>query len=99
MAAPKEQPQTKIALIIPTYTYLAYGNVRVWDSGREQSGLSKEEHYDAFMCGPGSGDHAVLLNDHPDLGSSTYDHHGDGSPVHFSSWLRPLLNMRPKSVL
>ena len=32
----------------------------------------------------------------PELGLSTYDAHRDGSPVHYSSRLRPVVNCRPK---
>ena len=32
----------------------------------------------------------------PEFGRSTYDHHSDGEGVCFSSWRRPILNLRPK---
>jgi N,N-dimethylformamidase len=99
VAALKGVPQSHLALVLPTYTYLAYGNVRVWDSKRVESGLSREDYFASNWTGPGTAACSVLLSEHPELGSSTYDHHLDGSPVHLSSWLRPLLNMRPKSVL
>jgi N,N-dimethylformamidase len=99
VAAPKGMSQARVAFLVPTHTYLAYGNVRVWDLKRKESGLSKEEYYALLWIGPGSGDYSVLLNDHPDIGSSTYDRHIDGSPVHTSSWLRPLFNLRPKGTL
>lgn len=99
VASPKDQPRSDLAFLVPTATYLAYGNVRVWDSKRAESGLSTIEYYHRIWTGPGNGDYSILVSEHPTLGNSTYDHHLDGSPVHTSSWLRPLLNLRPKSVL
>ena len=34
---------------------------------------------------------------HPEIGSSLYEYHEDGSGVHFSSLLRPVLNLKPKN--
>ena len=99
VAATKGRPQAELAFLVPTYTYIAYGNVRVQDSKRAESGLSKEEYYARGWRGPGDADYSVILSDHPELGNSTYDYHLDGSPVHTSSWLRPLLGLRPKSTL
>jgi N,N-dimethylformamidase len=99
VAPRKGRSRGSLAFLVPTHTYLAYGNVRAWDQGRKDSGRSKEDHYATNWTGPGNGDYSVTLSEHPDLGSSTYDRHIDGSPVHSSSWLRPLLNLRPKSVL
>ncbi|HEY4163242.1 MAG TPA: N,N-dimethylformamidase beta subunit family domain-containing protein, partial [Dongiaceae bacterium] len=39
------------------------------------------------------------LEEHPGLGMSVYDNHSDGSGVCYSSSLRPILNMRPKTHL
>ena len=41
----------------------------------------------------------VYLSGHPELGVSIYDSHADGSPVFYSSRLRPMLTMRPLSRL
>lgn len=78
-------PNAKIAILLPTFSYLAYGN--------EQ------------MLGP-TGAYAGALPNYPwqpqdkyivESGlRSLYDHHTDGSGVCYSSWLRPILNMRPK---
>jgi N,N-dimethylformamidase len=99
VVAPKGAPRSDLAFLVPTYTYLAYGNVRAWDTERKTLGMSKAEYYASIWPNPGSCDYSEVLSEHPDLGSSTYDHHVDGSPVHTSSWLRPLLNLRPKSAL
>lgn len=78
-------PTAKIAILIPTFSYLAYGN--------EQ------------MLGP-TGVYSGALPDYPSQPQdkyivetglrSLYDRHTDGSGVCYSSWLRPILNMRPK---
>jgi N,N-dimethylformamidase len=99
VAAARGRPQSGLAFLVPTYTYLTYGNVRVEDLKRKDSGLSRDEYFATLWTGPGLADCCVVLSEHPELGSSTYDRHFDGSPVHTASWLRPVLNMRPKSVL
>ena len=38
----------------------------------------------------------LVLAEDPEFGRSTYDRHTDGEGVCFSSWLRPILNIRPK---
>lgn len=78
-------PTAKVAVLIPTFSYLAYGN--------EQ------------MLGP-TGSYAGQLPGYPSQPQdkyivetglrSLYDHHTDGSGVCYSSWLRPIVNMRPK---
>lgn len=99
VAAPKRSPQSSVALLVPTYTYLAYGNFHALETNRKLSGKTSEKFYEGQMMGPGSQNYALSVEEHYDLGLSLYDWHTDGSPVHFSSWLRPLLNVRPKSVL
>ena len=58
----KGTASSKIAFLVPTFSYLAYAN-------------------------SGSGSLQLL---------SPYDHHTDGSGVAYSSFLRPIVNMRPK---
>ncbi|MEM6484144.1 MAG: N,N-dimethylformamidase beta subunit family domain-containing protein [Pseudomonadota bacterium] len=100
VAPAKHKPQARLALILPTFTYLAYGNMRFIEAGRKMMGLSPEEFYgDGNSLGPGSGYYGRVIDAHPELGSSVYDFHADGTPLVFSSWLRPLLSMRPKSQL
>jgi N,N-dimethylformamidase len=82
-------PQAKIAMLMPTASYLAYAN----------------EHF-ALGAAPGvevvTG-HSITLHDwdyllaaHPEWGLSTYDHHSDGAGVCYSSYRRPILNLRPR---
>jgi N,N-dimethylformamidase len=40
----------------------------------------------------------AYLQAHPEVGCSLYDHHRDGSGVHYSSRLRPVLNLKPKGI-
>ncbi|MEM1402129.1 MAG: N,N-dimethylformamidase beta subunit family domain-containing protein [Pseudomonadota bacterium] len=98
VAAPQGRPGAKLAFMVPTYTYLAYGNNNIFNIIREGYGVSREQSHE-FMKTPGSAAYDDLVTENRHLGLSTYDSHSDGSGVHFSSWLRPLLNMRPKSIL
>jgi N,N-dimethylformamidase beta subunit-like protein/concanavalin A-like lectin/glucanase superfamily protein len=80
-----------ILVLMPTFTYLAYGNehfhnVRYVDWSHATTrplDLSPQDRYVASRS---------------DLGPSLYDLHPDGSPACYSSRLRPILNMRPKLV-
>ena len=79
----------RVALLLPTFTYLAYGNEQ--QLARDEiravfEGLGSDFTYplqpaDAYM-----GEHALL---------SLYDRHRDGSGVAYASRLRPVLSMRP----
>ena len=76
----------KIALLMPTFTYMAYGNERILES----SGVDPDAAYavqkeDRYIV-----DQRLL---------SLYDIHSDGSGVCYSSRLRPILNMRPRVVM
>src|SRR3546814_20161656 len=71
---------------MPTFTYMAYGNERILESG----GVDPEATYavqkeDRFIV-----ENRLL---------SLYDIHSDGSAVCYSSRLRPILNMRPRVVM
>jgi N,N-dimethylformamidase len=78
----------KALLLISTASYLAYANEHI--------------AYDAPVAQAIWGQTPVLaeqdayLYAHTDLGLSTYDVHSDGSGVHYSSALRPIINLRPK---
>ncbi len=79
------QPRKKIAFLASTATYLAYANERVrirltMMLYGAKAPLSQEDE---------------MLLAHPEFGYSHYEHHKDGSGVHFSSHLRPIMNMRP----
>ncbi|MCZ6502315.1 MAG: N,N-dimethylformamidase [Gammaproteobacteria bacterium] len=73
-----------LALLMSTATYIAYANQRMSIG----TGI--------FGRGPRNSSDMYLV-EHPEVGNSLYEHHADGSGVHFSSRLRPVLNMKPKT--
>lgn len=81
-------PQAKVAYLIPTFTYVAYANERLLHRlDYEEAGITDHP------ITPGI--HDRTLAEHPEFGSSLYDHHSDGSGVCYSTHLRPILNLRP----
>ena len=82
---PGENAERKdVAFLIPTATYLAYANERLTVPLGELLGMDP----------PLLAEERMLL-DNPEFGLSLYDHHVDGSGVHFSSYLRPTVNWQP----
>ncbi len=82
--APRERRQA-IAYLAPTASYLAYANQRLGFTGGP-FGMGKL--FDANQA---------FLSVHEDVGYSMYEYHRDHSGVHFSSRLRPILNLKPRS--
>ena len=82
------QPKGKLCFLVPTASYLAYAN----------ESLSFDAHIIQPMTGqpPVVTDLDIETYEHREYGLSTYDHFEDGAGVCFSSYLRPLINMRPK---
>lgn len=80
----KDHPQAAIALILPTFSYLAYGNEQMAADGtlKDQVDNYPRTPEDAYIVRHGL--------------RSLYDRHTDGSSVCYASWLRPIVNMRPK---
>ncbi|WP_323690386.1 N,N-dimethylformamidase beta subunit family domain-containing protein [Rhizobium sp. AN95] len=79
----------KILLLIPTVSYLAYANSQAMQN--------------IASCQAAMGRLAVLqdvdleLNERvKEYGLSTYDYHIDDRGVQYTSWRRPIMNMRPK---
>jgi N,N-dimethylformamidase len=74
----------EVLFLLPTATYLAYGNHRMTISGADffpaRNRLRPEFQY---------------LRDHPDVGLSMYEYHPDSSGVMYSSMRRPVLNLKP----
>jgi N,N-dimethylformamidase len=84
---PKCRPTARIALLMPTLSYLAYANESLDVSGILQLAplqdmRLREEEY-RYMAANGL--------------KSTYDLHSDGSGVCYSSLLHPILDFRPKA--
>lgn len=76
---------SSVAVLLPTFTYLAYANERMHAPGGLRAGRNPAypEHQE---------DEYIVENEL----RSMYDNHRDGSGVCYASWLRPLMNMRPR---
>jgi N,N-dimethylformamidase len=81
------RPTARVAVLIPTMTYLAYANERLVVSGLPD-GVTLDTD-----AGTDRADEVLLA--HPEWGRSLYDVHDDGSGVAYSTWRRPIPNMRP----
>ena len=86
----------KVALVLSTFTYLAYANEKLSDFNRSS----------AIEVGPGYDPSSIRRDEdcnrlmgRTDLGLSNYDVHNDNSGVVFSSARRPILNFRPGYVM
>jgi N,N-dimethylformamidase len=82
---------SRLAFLASTATYMAYANYR-WQMHNQYAEVSE-----SFWTTLDPGD--VFLQAHPEFGLSTYDTHWDGSGVRYSSRLRPVLNVAPKTPL
>ena len=82
------KPRAAICFVIPSASYLAYANERL--------------SFDAQIAQPITGQTPIVspvdieLYQSREFGLSTYDTHSDGAGVCYSSYLRPIINMRPK---
>jgi N,N-dimethylformamidase len=84
---PRGTATSKILLLFPTASYLAYANDHIVpDVPVAQSILG---HTSVMAAAD------LKLLEHPEYGLSTYDHHNDGSGVAHTSRLRPIITMRP----
>ena len=88
---PRGTATAKILLLVPTVSYLAYANTQVMQNAPSAQAIM--------------GHVAVLeetdleLNERSGMyGLSTYDYHIDGRGCQYTSWLRPIMNMRPHTV-
>ncbi len=77
------QPQSDICVLIPTFTYILYGN-----HARGNTNEVYRERANAWNARPWTPD------EHPEYGLSTYNFHSDGSGICYASRLRPMMNMR-----
>jgi N,N-dimethylformamidase len=92
VAPPKGRATARLAVLLPTATYLAYANmpdphdvVRRMTASATSGSLPRGELQTLLSVG--------------DYGPSCYHVHTDGSGVHHSSSLRPVENMRPRGDL
>lgn len=77
----------RVAVLMPTFSYLAYANTQVlqYVPGQVVMGIFATLN-----------DRDLELNEAwREYGLSTYDLHSDGRGCQYSSWRRPILNMRP----
>ena len=83
-----KKPKSKLCFLVPTASYLAYANEK----------LSFEASIIQPMTGqpPTITDIDIEQYKNPEFGLSTYDSFADGAGVCFTSYKRPILNMRPK---
>ncbi len=79
------KPQSRICVIVPTFTYTVYSN---------QARSTAGPDYDALVRKMGNRRWTPDMI--PDFGLSTYNFHTDGSGICISSRLRPSLTMRPR---
>jgi len=76
-----------IAFVVSSATYTAYANTRLAISDPLDE-IERGSLYELFEAD-------LYLQEHLELGQSLYDTHFDGSPMVYSSRLRPVLNIRP----
>ena len=82
----------KVALVLSTFTYLAYANEHLADDTRSSSGGTGAKLYKGS---PVATEDFYRKERRLDLGLSTYDVHNDGSGNVYSSCKRPMLNFKP----
>jgi N,N-dimethylformamidase len=81
------QPKAPLLFLVPTASYLAYGNDHPASDGSFSEATAGAT--------PVIYDDDLLMHEHREWGLSCYDCHGDGSGVGITTRLRPLVNMRP----
>ena len=82
-------PKASLCLLIPTASYLAYANIGTAFDGALLQAITAETPVFQEL------DLEVYKND-VEFGLSTYDVHSDGAGVCYSSYHRPIINLRPK---
>lgn len=86
---PRGRPRAQLVVIAAAATYVAYAN-----SALRLYHVHFERLTEAVLQLTMDDKH---LLEHPELAQSTYDSHVDGSGRAYSSWRRPILNMRPRA--
>ncbi len=81
------QPQSKICVLVSTFTYTVYTNQARSIAGADYDRLVRER-----------GTRPWNPDQEQDYGLSTYNYHHDGSGICYSSRLRPSLTMRPNYI-
>ena len=78
------KPRAKLCVLIPTFTYVVYGNHARPDY--DPSWRDRNREWDAYPYNPA---------EYRGYGLSTYNSHSDGSGICHASHRRPLFNLRP----
>lgn len=84
---PRAGATADVALVLPTLTYLAYAN----EQPPAPDSYASYRYPDGVALTPWD----AWLVEHPELGTSLYDVHADGSGCCLSSRLRPIPALRP----
>ncbi|MES2530690.1 MAG: N,N-dimethylformamidase beta subunit family domain-containing protein [Pseudomonadota bacterium] len=79
--------RARLAFVASTATFLAYSNSAIRLDLQPTEAMLEQ----LLVLGPDD----AYLQEHRELGLSTYDTHGDGSGWCYASAARPILNMRP----
>lgn len=83
-----DEPRAKIAVLMSTFTYLAYANEHLaYEAPIAQAIVA---HTPVIV--PEDLEYKKL----EEFGLSTYDHHSDGAGCCYSSWRRPIITLRPR---
>jgi N,N-dimethylformamidase len=85
---PRGAATAKILFLVPTCSYLAYANSQITQTGGVAQSIIGHT--------PPLNQWDVELHERPEYGLSTYDSHVDGQGVAYTSWRRPILQMRPR---
>lgn len=81
-------PKAPLAVLMSTFTYLAYAN--------EQLAFAAPIAQAITAHTPILTDDDIEFYKLQEFGLSTYDHHSDGAGCCYSTWRRPILNVRPR---
>jgi N,N-dimethylformamidase len=84
----------RVLFLAPTNTYLAYANERLHVGMDADSEFVQKCTSYEIKLGP----RVDFMDAHPELGSSVYDVHPDGTGNSYSSRLRPIYTMRPQFI-
>jgi N,N-dimethylformamidase len=91
---PGQSKRAAIAVLLPTYTYLAYANEHIWSMKKRLDRIQLSLSEFVARATPYE---AAIFNYMLDANlRSLYDEHRDGSAVCYSSRLRPTVNLRPR---
>ncbi len=82
-----DKPRAKIAVQMSSFTYLAYANEHLSFNGQIAQAIVA---HTPVITGED-----LEYQKLQEFGLSTYDHHSDGAGVCYSSWKRPIINIRP----